>query len=646
MKHIRGSHRRAGIALVATLPMLAAAVAAGAPASATPARHAIAGGKPTWAAVAADKGQVAQSNAVTARVYLAGDQAGLAAYAAQVSNPQNADYGKYLSPQAVQAKYGPTKAQVAAVKQWLAASGFKVTAENDQYLTVTGDAAAAQTAFGSQLHSFATDGHVYRAPAGALTVPADVADAVLTVTGLSTAPSKATHEDTLPGPGPAYVNSGPFSSYYGSNPAKTLPKVDGRTVPYVIKGYNGHQLRSAYGATASGLTGKGQTIAIVDAYDSPTIASDASTYAGLNGDAAYKTGQFKEYDPATWTHTAANDCGASGWYGEQTLDVEAVHAVAPAANIHYVAAASCYDADLIDALDNIVTNHLASLVSDSWGEPENASDPSNDAVYNNIFERGAVEGISFDFSSGDNGDEVANSGTKQADMPAALPWVTAVGGTSLAVGKHGNYEFETGWGTDVAPLAANGKSWTGFPGGFQSGSGGGVSARTAQPWYQAGVVPSSLSASKNGPMRVVPDVAAVADPQTGFLMGQTQAFPNGTVKYSEYRIGGTSLASPVFTAIEALAQEKQGFALGFADPAIYARKALLHDVTDHPFGPNVQLAVARVNFNNSVDASGGTSTSARTLGTDSSLSATKGYDDSTGLGSPTYWYIESFGIRR
>ena len=67
------------------------------------------------------------------------------------------------------------------------------------------------------------------------------------------------------------------------------------------------------------------------------------------GDAAYKAGQFKQYDPAAWTQTADNQCGASGWYGEQTLDIEAVHAVAPAANIRYVGAASCQDSDLIDA---------------------------------------------------------------------------------------------------------------------------------------------------------------------------------------------------------------------------------------------------------------------------------------------------------
>jgi subtilase family serine protease len=595
-----------------------------------------------------DRGQTAAHDTVTARVYLTGDQAALQNFVAQVSNPNSGSYGHYLSAAQVKQRFGATKAQIAKVVAWLQSAGLRTNVDPaGGYVTVTGDVAAAQRAFGVQLHNFAVSGHVYRAPTGATVVPSAVADAVLSVTGLSNKPSLMKHDDTLPGPGAAFVNAGPMSSYYGQDPAKTLPKAYGKTVPYVVKGYNGHQLRAAYGAAGAGKTGKGVTVAIVDAYDSPTINADIRTYAHRNGDAAYKAGQFKQYDAANWTLTADNQCGASGWYGEQTLDIEAVHAVAPAADIRYVGAASCTDADLIDALNRIVTNRLATIVSDSWGEPENQSDPASDSVYNDIFLRGAAEGIGFYFSSGDNGDELANTGTKQSDMPSSLAYVTAVGGTSLAIGKRGNYEFETGWGTGKSTLSANGKSWVGFPGSFHGGAGGGTSARTAQPWYQQSLVPSALSHANGtkAAMRVVPDVSAVADPNTGFLVGQTQTFPNGQVKYSEYRIGGTSLASPVFAAIQALAQQEQGFPLGFADPALYARHGLLHDVTDHPFGPKVGLAVARVDFVNSVDASKGLAVSLRTLGQDSSLQATKGYDDVTGVGSPTEEYIESYNWR-
>jgi subtilase family serine protease len=206
--------------------------------------------------------------------------------------------------------------------------------------------------------------------------------------------------------------------------------------------------------------------------------------------------------------------------------------------------------------------------------------------------------------------------------------VTAVGGTSLAVGKGDKYLWETGWGTDKANLSADGKSWTDFPGGYTSGAGGGTSRTVPQPYYQKGVVP---------------DIAAIADPNTGFLVGQTQTFPDGSQQYSEYRIGGTSLAAPVIAAVQALAQEARGGkAIGFANPAIYAQygSRVYHDVVDKPTGKN--LAVARVDYANSFDASDGLLTSVRSLGTDSSLKAVKGYDDVTGVGSPAKGYVNSY----
>ena len=236
-------------------------------------------------------------------------------------------------------------------------------------------------------------------------------------------------------------------------------------------------------------------------------------------------------------YTKTEECGAAGWYGEETLDVEAVHAVAPGANITYVGAASCYDDDLLDSLNKIVDGHLADIVSNSWGDIEANETPDIAAAYDQVFQFGAVEGIGFYFSSGDNGDEVANTGTKQVDTPANSAWVTSVGGTSLAVGKGDKYQFETGWGTERAALSADGKSWTDFPGAFTSGAGGGTSKTVAQPFYQKGVVPDSLAQGQRRarPMRTVPDISAVADPNTGFLVGQTQTFPDGSQEYNEYR---------------------------------------------------------------------------------------------------------------
>lgn len=636
---------RAGVSMAATLPLLAGALALGIPAANAadgPSRDTLTGTKPAWATAKADKGATSDSSQVSARVYLAGrDASGLAAYAKAVSDPNSASYGKYLSAKKTQARFGATKAQVAAVTSWLKSAGLKVTGTTQHYISVTGDVAAAEKAFGTQLHNYAKGNKTYRAPSKTASAPAALNGAVLTVTGLDNAPHKATHSDQLPPPDAVFKNAGPFSSYYGSNIASTLPDAYGSKIPYAVQGYTGKQLRAAYGAGTR--TGKHVRVAITDAYASPTIAFDAQTYAGKHGDAAYTSGQLRQVLPKKYTKT--EECGAAGWYGEETLDVEAVHAVAPGASITYVGAASCYDDDLLDSLNKIVDGHLADIVSNSWGDIEANETPDIAAAYDQVFQFGAVEGIGFYFSSGDNGDEVANTGTKQVDTPANSAWVTAVGGTSLAVGKGDKYLFETGWGTEKAVLSDDGKSWTNFPGAFTSGAGGGTSRTVAAPYYQKGVVPNALATANNAAgNRVVPDISAIADPNTGFKVGQTQTFPDGTQQYSEYRIGGTSLAAPVIAAVQALAQEARGGkAIGFANPAIYAKygSKAYHDVTDNPTGSG--LAVARVDFANGFDAADGVITSVRSLGKDSSLQAVKGYDDVTGVGSPAPGYVDSYG---
>ncbi|MET8813077.1 S53 family peptidase [Streptomyces sp. NPDC004549] len=636
---------RAGVSMAATLPMIAGALALGIPAAHAadgPARDALAGTRPAWATAKADKGATADSARVQARVYLAGrDAAGLAAYAKAVSDPASPQYGKFLSAQQTASRFGATKAQVSAVKSWLKSAGLDVTEVTAHYVSVSGDVAATEKAFGTQLHNFTKGKRTYRAPQRTASVPAALQGAVLTVTGLDSAPHVAHHDDQLPPPDAVFKNAGPFSSYYGSKVASTLPDAYGHKIPYAIKGYTGKQLRAAYGAGS--YTGKHVRVAITDAYASPTIAFDAGSYAKKNGDAAWKTGQLHQVLPKTYTKT--EECGAAGWYGEETLDVEAVHAVAPNADVTYVGAASCYDDDLLDSLSKVVDQHLADIVSNSWGDIEANQTPDLAAAYDQVFQLGAVQGIGFYFSSGDDGDQVAASGTKQVDTPANSAWVTAVGGTSLAVGKGDTYQWETGWGTQKATLSADGKSWDSFPGAFTSGAGGGTSKNVPQPYYQKGIVPKALATANNATgNRVVPDISAIADPNTGFLVGQTQTFPDGTEQYSEYRIGGTSLAAPVIAAVQALAQEARGGkAIGFANPSIYqlyGKKGVFHDVTDNPTGSG--LAVARLDFANGVDDSDGLLTSVRSLGKDSSLAAVKGYDDVTGVGSPAGGYVKSF----
>lgn len=628
-------------ALAAAATLTAGALTAPA-ASASPSSTAVPNTKPGWLARAQHLGRAGATSGVDARVYLQprGGLAALQAQVAAVSTPGNPQYHQFLSASAYQAQYAPTDAAVNGIERWLRSAGMQVTGvgPHNAYVSVAGTVAHAQGAFGTAIGRYRHDGQTVQAPGSAVTVPDAVAPNVLTVTGLDTTVHTAATAAAPALPPPSgFRNAHPCSLSYGQLKAKyqadyqtKLPKFGGTYLPYAVCGYTGPQLRAAYENNTT-LDGTGATVAIVDAYASPNIASDASTYAANHGDAAYAPGQLTQHVARPFKHSKA--CGGSGWWSEETLDVEAVHAMAPGANIRYYGAASCYDTDLADALTAVVTEDQAQIVTNSWGEAEQYETADLIAVYEQIFMQGAMEGISFSFSSGDNGDELANTGLKQADYPASDPYVTAVGGTAAAIDGSGQLAWQTGWGTDRYGLAANGKSWT--PTGFMYGSGGGASALFNQPGYQQGTTP--------GPYRDVPDVAMDADPTTGMLIGITQKFPTGPA-YGEYRIGGTSLASPLFAGFTALAIGAQsatsgGTGFGALNPIIYGNPGAFTDIT----GPGPDAGNVRVDYANGLDSSGGLVYSVRTFNSDSSLSTGPGWDYVTGLGSPNAGWLAALG---
>jgi subtilase family serine protease len=520
---------------------------------------------------------------------------------------------------------------------------------DNHYVAVSGSAAAINAAFGTATRSVSGQRH---AAAGAVERPdgaeLDREHHKLAVTGLSPSATRPKPADF--GAPAAFVNATPCSNYYGQQQATTLPQFNGKTLPYAVCGYVPSQFRSAYGVKGGfsfgsfggiGL-GQGTTVAIVDAYDEPSLLKDANTYASRHGDQAFARFQFQDRsvpeDPTT-----GDECGGNGWYGEQALDVEAVHGMAPNAGVHYYGAASCFDDDLLASLARIVNDDQASIVSDSWGEPtfvvidgqlEVTIDPDLVAAYESVFKQGALEGIGINFSSGDNGDEQAAWGIIHPDWPTEDPWVTSVGGTALAIDSSGNRSFETGWGTSKWSLTTGGSAWTNtIP--FQYGAGGGyVNEELMQlafgppplfpePLYQ-------LLAGVRSPTggRAVPDVGMDADPTTGMLIGQTQNFPLASVfgpagvHYGEYRIGGTSVASPLFAGVEAVAQGLHP-RIGFANPRIYslARSGVYYDVTHR-----AMRATSRSDFVNGVNADNGIVPSVRTF--DQGLVA----DDGPGLG--------------
>jgi subtilase family serine protease len=633
---------RAGVAGAVCLAAVTASGSTGFARGTSPATARLAHSTPAWAAAARPLRAASASQPVGVRVYLAprGGTAALNAAIRAVSTPGSASYRHFLTPAQFRARFGPTPRTIASVESWLRGAGMRVTGlgSDNRYVTAAGTAAAAERAFSVKLAMFQRGSRVVRAPVGDARVPKGLRSAVLGVTGLDTARHIRRH--TGLGPPDAFVNGRPCSLFYGQVLADKqadfttpLPKFKGSYRPYAHCGYTPLEFRTAYGTSDSGLTGKGATVAITDAFAAPTIRFDANHYATTHGDPAFTQTSFTQSMPA---HPFRNIglCGGNGWFGEETLDVEAVHAMATDAHVIYYASRSCTDTDFLESLQRIVDQNKASIVTNSWGDLDQNTTSGTVVAYEQIFKQGAMQGIGFMFSSGDDGDEFLASGRVQTDYPASDPWVTAVGGTSTAIGAGGQLLWQTGWGTSKYDLSANGNGWVpSFTPPFLYGSGGGFSTLFNRPAYQDGVVNEAPAG------RAVPDVSLDGDPTTGMLVGETQRFPNG-VRYGEYRIGGTSLSSPLFAGVQALAAQAAGGRLGFANPTIYAL-ALAHpgayrDVRHHA-GANV-----RSDYVNGVNPKDGIVYSVRTFDQDTSLVTKKGWDDVTGIGTPSPVYPEAF----
>jgi subtilase family serine protease len=626
-------------------------------------RHVLPGTRPSWTAAVPKTANVPSGQLVRAKVWLAPRNATqLDALAQAVSDPSSSQFGQFITNDQYQAQFAPSAAQVAEVTQWLTKAGLGIDAvgPDNQFLAVSGSAGAVNGAFGTQLGTFVVNGQATQAPSSDVSVPDTLSDVVLAVTGLSTLGHKVAPADF--GAPDAFVNATPCSAFYGQQLAKNLPKFEGKTLPFAVCGYTPDQFRGAYGIDSSnnngrdlqsmknggrGNSGRGVTVAITDAYDAPTLLQDANTYATRHGDNPFARGQYVDRSVPEDASTG-DACGGNGWYGEQTLDVEAVHGMAQGANVIYYGAASCFDDDLLASLALAVHDNKASIVTNSWGEPtfiqlDDGSivpviDQSEINAYEAVFKHGAVQGIGFYFSSGDDGDELAAWGYAHPDWPTGDPWVTAVGGTSLAIGRNDTRQFETGWGTEKYGLSSDGSSWQ-LTVPFLYGAGGGFSQIFNRPWYQNGVVPSGTTG------RAVPDVAMDGDPTTGMLVGETQNFslpsrfgPAG-IHYGEYRIGGTSVSSPLFAGVQAVAQSGTGRRIGFANPFIYfaSRLHVFYDVTPQGDAGNV-----RADYANGQNADGGVAYSVRTFDQDSSLTTGPGWDDVTGVGSPTARYFDVF----
>jgi subtilase family serine protease len=621
------------------------------PASASAGRQALRGSGPGWLTKARDLGTTPSAAPVHFGVLLTmRDQAGAEATLQRIADPGSASYGNWLSNAEFNARYAPATADVAAVEDWLRSQGFQVaeTLPSGMYIEANGSAAQVAHIFGAELHNYSYRGKTLRANSAALSLPdgtpAVVSRVVAGVIGIDQGstmkqPASIRPDDTLPGPAPGNrYGVEPCSDYYGQKIASDQPKAYGKHEPYVICGYGPQQYQSAYGESElleAGVDGRGVTVAITDAYASPTIYQDAQQYNRVHEQPLFKGHQFSQITPGPDGYDNADLCGAQGWYGEETLDVEAVHAMAPGANIVFVGAADCLSG-LDDAWAAAIDKHIADVITNSWTDGVDDL-PDLGAAYVAFYQQFSLEaaltGITVNFSAGDSGDHTAGGtdlAAKTVEFPADLPYVTGVGGTSVLIGKHGEWLAEYGW--QSAYSALSGGAWT-LPGTYSSGGGGGTSQLFAQPFYQVSHVPPSISQYYGGsPMRAVPDIAMAGDPNTGFEVGQTQVFPDG-VYWAQYRIGGTSLSSPLLAGVVAVADQARHHPLGFINPLYYHMLGTraVHDLV----APTSPLAEVRTDYVNFLDDTQGKFFRLRTIDVQTStLHDTVGYDDETGVGSP------------
>ncbi len=624
--------------------------------------------------------------------------------------PGSAQYQKFLTPEQFRARFAPDADKVKLVEDTLRTMGFTLeyTPKSGLFVQAAGTVAQVKTAFGVTQDLYSYKGNTLRANRESPRLPAKLQGIVTYVAGLDdTARLRRSHRvDAHRGDTDAIQSAriaaakqraasigknapppvqegilGKFcSTYYGDHTAKlgTAAGIYPQTLPWELCSYTPQQVRQAYGANKVTQTGKGVRVGIVDVYASPTIQDDANRYSKNHGLPQLTYLNFAQMVPPGLFDVTANDpCGPQGWYEEETLDVEAVHSMAPGAFIIY-GGITCTDPGNA-ALYNFIDNHLADIVTNSYGFNGEALPADFIDQENQFFMQAAAEGMSIVFSSGDDGDVAAANGIASGSWEATSPYVTGVGGTSLALRNAAGRKEEWGWGNyraflGNAKVAANGgsiaTSGATLPFTFYSGAGGGPSLSQLAPSYQARVPYrlSGFTTLKDGstvpletPHRVTPDIAMVADPYTGFLTGETYTKAgdptfdgfckslSSTTEYCEIGIGGTSLAAPSFAGVLALVNQarfdRNKPAIGFVNPALYTLAVGAPGSTSTPIvdvrPPSAPTAVLRgysndqtrvrvVTMNSAPNAAG---TSALE-GADTSYLTKTGYDEVTGRGTP------------
>jgi subtilase family serine protease len=278
---------------------------------------------------------------------------------------------------------------------------------------------------------------------------------------------------------------------------------------------------SVYGFPG-GTAGAGQTVAIVDAYDDPTAASDLATFSSQFGLPPCSTGCFSKVNQTGGTSYPSSN---SSWALEISLDVQWAHAIAPGAHILLVEANSNSFDNLLAAEDYAAAH--ATYVSNSWGGNEFSGENGYDSHF-------LHSGVSYFVSAGDAG--------LPAEYPSASPNVISVGGTTLTFNGDGSLNSETGW---------------------SAGGGGCSSYENANPSQSTGQVNCSGK-------RATPDVSLDADPASGVAVYDTTRYSGQS---GWFQVGGTSASSPMWAAASA----DQGAVVNAA--YVYGNAITFRDIT-------------------------------------------------------------------
>ena len=642
---------------------------------------------PAFVSTARDLGPEDSSKQITLHVWLRlHDRDSLRELVRQQHDPASGNYRAWLTRQEFSARHAPTTEDVARVKDFLAAHGLRVVGVGDRnfYVKTEGTIGDVQKAFHVQMHRFEVRGEEFRSNTADPEIEASLAPLIGRVGGLTSQVFNShlarpiNPETGQPFP-PVPFSGQPAGAFLAANcfrPSQTVMFSQDGYAPKAFYagnrygsqinssapnlppcGYQPSEVQTAYnlnGVYAAGWNGAGQTIVIIDAYGSPTIAVDSSVFSSFYGLAPLNLTVYQPGGPPAFN---------SGWASETTLDVEWAHAVAPGASIALVEAPSNSFDDLDTAILFAVENGLGNVISNSYGTEEANLGGSPYTYLDDLLLFAGSLGISVNYSSGDNGDFAAIEGFADVSYPASSPYATGVGGTTLALKTDNTMFFQTGWGNNETRIASATDSHGYNPPvvpplhlGFVYGAGGGTSTVYAKPPFQSNLP---------GGFRMVPDIAYLADPYTGVeIICNTGSCSGSGNSLSVYSIGGTSLACPMFSAMWAIANQKAGVPLGQAAPWLYTLPAgAITDVT--PPNPNLNVAgfITQVGGAMTPESAAmlaaplGTSTpffsalyngtSTRwyvlTFNTDSSLSASVGWDDVTGLGTPNgLWFVNAF----